>query len=112
MTHKQRTSVRVSSSSRTHKTLPQRIEMDLAQLKRCQRDEHAMQATQSPGVVVCTLCRSVGVCLRCGIVPPQGASLVPGRAHAHLATIDAARTANSITHTNGKEQQSHGIGHR
>jgi hypothetical protein len=110
MTHKQRTSVCYDEEARTHKALRQRIEMDLAQLKRCQQDEHAMQATQSPGVVVCTLCRSVGVCLWCGIVPPQGASIVPCRVHAHLASIDAARTALSIMPTNGKEQQSYGIG--
>jgi hypothetical protein len=69
MAHKQRTTASVSSS-RTNRALRQRIEVDLAQLKRCQHNEHAMQATQSPGVVVCTFCRMVGVCLWCGVVPP------------------------------------------
>ncbi len=107
MTHKQRAPVSGSSSSRTNKALRQRIEVDLAQFKRCQRDEHAMQATQSPSVVVCMFCRRVGVCLWCGVVPPQGASIAPCRAHAHLATSNAARAVASTTYPNGKDQTKH-----
>lgn len=110
MAHKQRTTASVSSSH-TNRALRQRIEVDLAQLKRCQHNEHAMQATQSPGVVVCTFCRMVGICLWCGVVPPQGASIAPCRAHAHLASIDAAQAAASTTHSNGKEQAKYD-GHR
>ncbi len=106
MAHKQRTTASVSSS-RANRALRQRIEVDLAQLKRCQHNEHAMQATQSPGVVVCTFCRRVGVCLWCGVVPPQGASIAPCRAHAHLATINAVRAGASITYPNGKDQTEH-----
>ncbi len=61
---------------RSRHALRRRIEADLAQIERCQQGEHMMQATQSPGVVVCTFCRTVGVCPRCSVIPPQGAVIV------------------------------------
>jgi hypothetical protein len=52
------------------------IEEDRAQRMRCQRGEHDMLATASPGVVVCRLCRTLGVCLWCGLTLPSGACVV------------------------------------
>ena len=52
------------------------IEEDRAQRMRCQRGEHDMLATASPGVVVCRLCRTLGVCLWCGLTLPHGACVV------------------------------------
>jgi len=52
------------------------IEEDRAQHLRCQRGEHQMLATASPGVVVCRLCRTLGVCLWCGLTLLYGACVV------------------------------------
>jgi len=52
------------------------MEADRAQHLRCQRGDHDMLATASPGVVVCRLCRTLGVCLWCGLTLPQGACVV------------------------------------
>ena len=52
------------------------IEEDRAQRLRCQRGEHDMLATASPGVVVCRWCRTLGVCLWCGLTLPHGACIV------------------------------------
>ena len=111
MTQKQRTTTSFSSSSRTNKALHRRIKSDLAQIKQCQLGAHDMQVTQSSGVVVCAFCRMVGVCLWCGVIPPQGAHVVPCPAHAHLATTNVARAAVSTTYFNGKEQLHH-VSHR
>jgi hypothetical protein len=51
-------------------------EADQQQRIRCLRGEHDMLATASPGVVVCRLCRTLGVCLRCGLTLPHGACVV------------------------------------
>jgi hypothetical protein len=51
------------------------IEEDQQQMLRCQRGQHDMLATASPGVVVCRLCRTLGVCLWCGMTLPQGACI-------------------------------------
>ena len=52
------------------------IEEDRAQHLRCQRGEHDLLATASPSVVVCRLCRTLGVCLWCGLTLPSGACVV------------------------------------
>ncbi len=88
--------------SRAHKALRRRIEADLAQIKQCQRGEHHMQATQSAGVVVCIHCLTIGVCLWCGVIPPQGGCLIACPAHAEFATMHAAMA--SIICTQGMEE--------
>jgi hypothetical protein len=87
---------------RANKALRKRIEADLTQIKRCQRGEHSMQATQSAGMVVCIRCLTIGVCLWCGVIPPHGACIITCPAHAELATRHAAMA--STTHIQGKEE--------
>ena len=52
------------------------MEADQQQMLRCQHGEHDMLATASPGVVVCRVCRTLGVCLWCGLTMPSGACIV------------------------------------
>ncbi len=85
------------SSSRTNTALRHHVEADLAQVRRCERREHAMQATRSPGVVVCAYCLTVGACLWCGVIPPQGACVVACQAHADVASMQAAVTGTPRT---------------
>lgn len=40
--------------------LREQLETDQQQMLRCQRGEHDMLATASPGVVICRLCRTAG----------------------------------------------------
>jgi len=73
----------------THsKALRRRIAADLAQIEHCQQGEHVMQATQSPGVVICHFCRTLGVCPRCGVIPPAGACLQVCPTHTDLPVND------------------------
>lgn len=51
-------------------------EADQQQLLRCQHGQHVMLATASPGVVICRVCRTLGVCLWCGLTLPYGACVV------------------------------------
>ena len=67
--------------SRASKALHRRIEADLSQIKRCQRGEHHMLATQSAGVV---------------------AYIIACPAHAEFATMHAAIA--SIICTQVKEE--------
>ena len=62
------------------------IEEDRAQHLRCQRGEHDMLATDSPGVVVCRLCRTLGVCLWCGLTLPHSACIVV--CSKHVGTVN------------------------
>ncbi len=76
-------------------------EADQQQRIRCQRGEHDMLATASPGFVVCRLCRTLGVCLWCGLTLPHGACVVvcSKRVGAvrwqarHLQTVEARTSA-------------------
>jgi hypothetical protein len=76
-------------------------EADQQQRIRCQRGEHNMLATASPGVVVCRLCRTLGVCLWCGLTLPQGACVVVCSKHVgavrwqarHLQTVEVRTSA-------------------
>ena len=88
MTHKRRTTISFSSS-RTNAALRHRIEADLIQVRRCEHGEHAMQATRSPGVVVCPYCFTVGACLWCEVIPPRGACVVACQAHADVVSMQA-----------------------
>ena len=83
--------------SRASKALHRRIEADLSQIKRCQRGEHHMQATQSAGVVACIHFLTIGVCLWCGVIPPQGAYIIACPAHAEFATMHAAIASTICT---------------
>ena len=76
-------------SSKERQALQRRIEADLAQIKRCQAGDHRLEATKSPGVSVCRMCRIVGVCLWCGLIPPQGAVIVICPAHHDFARLQA-----------------------
>ncbi len=51
-------------------------EADQKQRSRCQRGEHDMLATASPGMVVCRLCRTLVGCLWCELTLPHGACVV------------------------------------
>ncbi len=84
------------------RALSAQLEADRAQYLRCQRGGHEMLATASPGVVVCRLCRTLGVCLWCGLTLPHGACAVVCARHVgavqwqarHLRTVEA-RTAQT-----------------
>jgi hypothetical protein len=84
------------------------LEADRAQSLRCQRGEHDMLATASPGVVICRLCRTLGVCLWCGLTLPHGACVVVCSKHLGAAHWQARhqRTAEAQT-PNTKEGQQH-----
>ncbi len=58
------------------RALREQMEADQQQRIRCQRGQHDLLATASPGVVVCRLCRTLGVCLWCGLTLPHGACVV------------------------------------
>ena len=83
-------SSRLSPSRR--KALLKRIEADLAQMARCQEGDHQMEATRSPGVFVCIICRTVGVCPWCGLTPPAGACITVCHEHHELVEWQAAQT--------------------
>ena len=51
------------------------LEADRVQYLRCQHGEHDMLATASPGMVICRVCRTPGVCLWCGFTLPYGACI-------------------------------------
>jgi hypothetical protein len=51
------------------KALRQQLEADRAQLLPCQQGEHDMLATATPSVMICRVCRTLGVCLWCGLTP-------------------------------------------
>lgn len=71
-------------SPRDRKRLRRNIEADLAQIRQCQAGNHRMETTQSPGVVVCRLCRIVGVCPWCGHPVPARACISVCPEHAPL----------------------------
>ncbi|HEV2457380.1 MAG TPA: hypothetical protein VGS80_03375 [Ktedonobacterales bacterium] len=79
-----------SLTSRNRQRLLRRLEADLAQMQRCQEGNHQMEATRSPGVVVCIVCRTVGVCLWCGCTLPAGACIIVCPPHRALADWQAA----------------------
>ena len=56
--------------------LREQLDADLEHRQRCQRGEHDMLATASPGMVICRVCRTLGVCLWCGLTLPPGACIV------------------------------------
>src|SRR5260370_13945783 len=65
--------------------LRDQVEADQQQRIRCQHGEHEMLATASPGIVICRLCRTLGVCLWCGLTLPPGACIVV--CDKHLRTV-------------------------
>ncbi len=67
-------------------------EADHKQRIRCQRGEHDLLATASPGVVVCCLCRTLGVCLWCGLTLPHGACVVVCAKHVGAVRWQARHT--------------------
>ena len=76
-------------SPEERQALRRRIEADLAQIKACQAGDHRLEATRSPGVLVCWVCRIVGVCLWCGLIPPPGAVILVCPAHRDLVRLQA-----------------------
>lgn len=76
-------------SPQERQALRRRIEADLAQIKRCQAGDHRLEATKSPGVLVCRMCHIVGVCLWCGLIPPPGAVIVICPAHRDFVRLQA-----------------------
>ena len=76
-------------SPQERQSLRRRIEADLAQIKRCQAGDHCLEATKSPGVLVCRMCHIVGVCLWCGLIPPAGAVIVICLAHRDFVRLQA-----------------------
>ena len=69
------------------------------QRTRCQRGEHDMLATASPGVVVCRLCRTLGVCLWCGLTLPHGACIVVCAKHVGAVNWQARHLPTGKTRT-------------
>ena len=55
--------------------LREQLDADQQQMLRCQRGEHDMLATASQGIVICRVCRTLGVCLWCGLSLPYGACI-------------------------------------
>jgi hypothetical protein len=76
-------------TTQQHQALQRRIEADLAQIKACQAGDHRLEATKSPGVLVCRVCRIVGVCLWCGVIPPAGAVILVCPAHRDFVRLQA-----------------------
>jgi hypothetical protein len=72
--------------------LLKRIQADLEQMARCAQGEHQMEATRSPGLFVCTFCRTVGVCPWCGLILPDGACLYVCPQHRATVAQQAAQT--------------------
>lgn len=56
-------------------TLSNFMQAEQQQWQRCQRGAHDMLATATPGIVVCRWCRTLGVCLWCGLSLPLGACI-------------------------------------
>ncbi len=73
------------------KALRRRIAADLEQIHRCQRGDHLMEATRSPGVVVCRFCHTVGVCLWCGLTQPAGACVLPCPQHREATDFSSGK---------------------
>ena len=77
--------------------LREQMEADQEQMLRCQHGNHDMLATASPGMVICRVCRTLGVCLWCGLTLPHGACVVVCSKHVgavqwqarHQRTIEA-----------------------
>lgn len=66
--------------------LREQLDADQQQMLRCQHGEHDMLATATPGVVICRVCRTLGVCLWCGYNLPPGACIsVCAR---HIGTVN------------------------
>jgi hypothetical protein len=83
-------------SPEERQALLRRIEADLAQIKACQTGDHCLEATRSPGVLVCRVCRIVGVCLWCGPIPPPGAVILVCPAHRDFARLQAIALGTPI----------------
>ena len=77
--------------------LLQALEADRAQLRHCQQGEHDMLATPTPGVAACRVCRTLGVCLLCGLSLPYGACIVVCPKHIGFVRWQAARQTPRIT---------------
>ncbi len=69
---------------------------DQQQMLRCQRGHRDMLATATPGVVVCRLCRTLGVCLWCGLSLPYGACITVCAKHIGTVTQQARRRTRTI----------------
>ncbi|MGH2496866.1 MAG: hypothetical protein ACRDIV_19355 [Ktedonobacteraceae bacterium] len=76
--------------------LREQMEADQQQLLRCQRGQHDMLATATPGVVICRLCRTLGVCLWCGLSLPQGACISVCAKHTGTVTQQVRRSSRTI----------------
>jgi len=83
---------------------------DREQARRCAHGEHDMLATASPGVVVCRFCRTLGVCLWCGMTLPQGACIVVCATHVGAVHWQAkqhqSRSAGTGTRRSFQHQES------
>jgi hypothetical protein len=76
-------------TTQQRRSVQRRIEAYLAQIKACQAGEHRLEATKSPGVLVCRVYRIVGVCLWCGLIPPAGAVILVCPAHRDFVRLQA-----------------------
>jgi hypothetical protein len=74
----------IDTGSHVLYTFQKRGEADWHQWRRCQRGVHDMLATATPGIVVCRLCRTLGVCLWCGLSLPLGARITVCSQHLGL----------------------------
>jgi hypothetical protein len=87
--------------------LREQMEADQQQMLRCQRGEHDLLATASPGVVVCRLCRTLGVCLWCGLTLPHGACVVVCAKHVGAVQWQARHTCSVEAGTSQAKEAPH-----
>ena|SRR5260370_6488030 len=79
--------------------LCEQMEADQEQMLRCQHGEHDLLATASPGMAICRMCRTLEVCLWCGLTLPHGACIVVCAKHVGAVNWQARHLPTGKTRT-------------
>lgn len=93
--------------------LREQMDADQQQRRRCQHGHHDMLATATPGVVVCRVCRTLGICLWCGYNLPPGACISVCSKHVGVVQQQAKRRrtrtveAGRTTHAKERQHETH-----
>ncbi|MGH2496118.1 MAG: hypothetical protein ACRDIV_15600 [Ktedonobacteraceae bacterium] len=87
------------------------LEADQQQMLRCQRGQHDMLATATPGVVICRLCRTLGVCLWCGFNLPPGACISVCAKHIGTVTQQAKGRSSRTIEASRTDYEQEGYPH-